>query len=64
MEKRYAFEDLVPRVRYYLLDFKDQHMIYFEDTFGTARLRDLTHEQLNEAMLYAFEYDKELNKSR
>ncbi len=52
------FDKLRPRVKYYLLDFKDANMELVQKQFGTSRLKDLSRFNLKILFRMAYENDK------
>lgn len=60
MEKKTALDNLPSRVKYYLLEWKDQNMNEYLKKYGELRLRDLTADQLHGLFSYASTKDSAL----
>lgn len=50
-------QSIPPRVKYYLLDFKDCHYNDFYDRYHKEALKDLTFEELSDFLKYVSEID-------
>jgi hypothetical protein len=53
MEEKTALNKIPSRVKYYLLDWKDQNLKDYTRKYGELRLRDLTADQLHGLFSYA-----------
>lgn len=56
-EQKTDIKKIPLRVRYYLLDFKDQHYNTFYDWYKKEALRDLTLTELNDMLEKVSHYD-------
>jgi hypothetical protein len=54
------FNSLPSRVKYYLLDYKDQYLEQFKEVYKTGTLRDLTPKELKEFWEEATDIDSQI----
>ncbi len=59
MSDKTELDKIPSRIKYYLLEWKDQNMEEYVEMYG-ARLHDLTNTQLKELFDYATNKDKSL----
>ena len=55
--KETPLDKIAPRIKYYLLDFKDLNYSRFYDWYRKEALRDLTLSELRDMFIRANEYD-------
>jgi hypothetical protein len=53
MEEKTNLQKLPSRIKYYLLEWKDNNMNEYIKKYGKVRLNDLTLEQLHDLFSYA-----------
>lgn len=52
-----ALEQIPSRIRYYLLEWKDNNMSYFRKKYNDRKLMELSHEELVQFFKHASESD-------
>jgi hypothetical protein len=60
MEETNALDQIPSRIKYYLLDWKDQNMGKYIRMYGENRLRDLSKSQLHDLFSYVTTHDSAL----